>query len=327
MRSENTKKWEPGIAARLAILRADLERLGDERLQLLVTDDPTNCYLGTDTRGVTWLKVDCDPTTVALDEGAAAIRFFRLPTGYRIEVARSGSDESILVHLFEEVIELIRGGTSPGSAGAEAVRRWRELLARPAGPPLSNEGLIGLFGELEVLETILRIGGSLDYWTGWNLDSCDFRLPGRVLEVKSTTSANYRRIWIHGLNQLADPLDGSELILVLRRLESSPQGRSVPDLVDSILRLGVSQSMFLERLLDARYSEAHRASYLEKRFSSVEVALRRVDSNHPRLIPSMLVDVDLSCIDKIDYELNLNGVSNADLDVSLESLLLESLGK
>ena len=230
-----------------------------------------------------------------------------------------------MVHFFDEILELIREGGSPGDAGARAIQNWRELLARPPGAPLSDEALCGLFGELEVLEMVLRNSGSLDHWTGWNRDQCDFRLPQIVVEVKSTTSANYRRVKIHGLNQLADPIDGSELVLVLRRLEASVEGRSVPELIDDIVRLGASRSKLLDRLHEARYTEAHRAAYQEKRFVSVEVALRRVDASHPRLVPSMLSGVDLSAIDKIDYELNLNNDAAADLDTTLEALLIEHL--
>ena len=173
---------------------------------------------------------------------------------------------------------------------------------------------------------ILRHGGELDQWTGWNKDHCDFRLSGVVIEVKSTTSANYRRVQIHGLGQLADPEDGSDLILVLRRLESSPDGRSVPDLTDEIVGLGASRAVLLDRLSQIRYSEQHRTQYENVKFVSQEVALRRVDGSHPRLTPTMLAGVDLSGIDKIDYELNLNGDAVADLDIDLDGLIAEHLG-
>jgi hypothetical protein len=35
----------------------------------------------------------------------------------------------------------------------------------------------------------------------------------------------------------------------------------------------------------------------------------------------MLEGVDLSCIDSIDYELNLNGTAEADMDMDLDALL------
>ncbi|MEP2372301.1 PD-(D/E)XK motif protein [Ilumatobacter sp.] len=224
------------------------------------------------------------------------------------------------------MVQLLGEGHDPGDVGRTALQNWRDLLARPAGSPLSDNALVGLFGELEVLETILRHGGQLDQWTGWDKDHCDFRLSKLVIEVKSTTSANYRRVQIHGLGQLADPEDGSALVLVLRRLEPSPDGRSVPDLIESIVRLGASRSVLLDRLSNLRYSEQHKDHYDHSKFVSVEVGLRNVDDSHPRLVPSMLAAVDMSSIDKVDYELNLNGDAEADLDTDLDSLIARHLG-
>jgi hypothetical protein len=324
MSSDDAPVWTPSVAARLAFLRTEMARLNGDQLQLSVMESPTTCFLGLDSSGASWLGIVCDPKSVSTDDRAAAVQFKIRPDGYRIIVAPA-TPEPVLVHYFEEVIELVRTGMSAGDAGAQALQNWRELLARPPGAPLSDETLAGLFGELEVLEMLLQHGGTLDHWTGWNRDHCDFRLPGLVIEVKSTTSANYRRVKIHGLNQLADPMDGSDLILVLRRLESSAAGRSVPDLVEALVALGVSRAKLLDRLHEARYSEAHRAAYQDTRFVSLEVALRRVDSGHPRLVPSMLEAVDLSAIDKIDYELNLNNDAEADLETNLEALVAEHL--
>jgi hypothetical protein len=125
---------------------------------------------------------------------------------------------------------------------------------------------------------------------------------------------------------LADPEDGSELVLVLRRVELSPTGRSVPRLIEDIVHLGIARSALLDRLSRVHYSEQHRAEYESTTFVSQEVALRRVDDQHPRLVPEMLEDVDLSCIDKVDYELNLNGVAGADLSVNLQQIIKECVG-
>ena len=323
---EGPTGWTPDIGARLAVLRSTIEKPNTDHAELQIQDLPVDCYLGMETAGSIWLRITCDPSTVAIDDQAAAVRFTVLTDGYKVTIAPTAA-ESVTDHLLEEMVQLLGDEHEPGDVGRTALQHWRDLLARPAGSPLTDNALVGLFGELEVLETILRHGGHLDQWTGWDKDHCDFRLSKLVVEVKSTTSANYRRVQIHGLGQLADPEDGSDLILVLKRLEPSPDGRSVPDLIDAIVRLGASRSVLLNRLSQVRYSEQHRASYEHSKFVSLEVALRDVDSSHPRLVPSMLVGVDMSCIDKVDYELNLNGDAEADLDTDLESLLASHLGK
>lgn len=323
--SETSKAWVPSLGSRLAILRSDLAKTGADHAEIAIAGTPVDCFVGLESGGSVWIRIACDGASVSVDDRSADVRFVVKPNGYRIIVA-SRAAESVSTHFLEEVVQLINAGQAPGDAGRAALQNWRDLLARPAGAPLSESALVGLFGELEVLEMILRHGGQLDQWTGWNRDHCDFRLPKLVIEVKSTTSANYRRVQIHGLGQLADPEDGSDLILVLRRLELSPNGRSVPDLTDEIVRLGASRAVLLDRLSRIHYSEQHRAQYEQLKFVSQEVALRRVDNSHPRLVPTMLAGVDLSCIDKIDYELNLNGQAQADLEIDLEGLLSDHLG-
>lgn len=323
--SDSTNKWTPGLASRAAVLQNKLDNSDHEGIELEIPDLTTRTLLGLDRMGALWLNIECDPRVVDVDDASAAVRFDLRPNGYRITVAPTAS-QSVAVHFLDEVVQLIADGAPPGTAGRDALQGWRELLARPAGAPLGEKALVGLYGELEVLEIVLANGGDLDSWTGWNSDHADFRLSGLVIEVKSTTSSNFRRVQIHGLGQLDDPQDGSRLVLVLRRLESSADGRSVPDLTDSIVRLGAPRSVLLDRLAQVGYLEVHRSHYEQVRFVSEEIALRNIDSDHPRLVPSMLSNVDLSSVDKINYELNLNGTADADLGMPIEQLLQEGLG-
>lgn len=318
--SEPGQVWVPNAASRLAVLRAQLEHPGVDSVELPIQEAPCECHLGAETSGSFWMRITCDTRSVSTDDKAAAVVFSVSAHGYKVTVAPEASDV-VTGHLFEEMIQLLVEGHPPGDVARKALQNWRDLLARPAGAVLSENSLVGLFGELEVLESILKADGELGYWTGWNKDHQDFRLPGLVIEVKSTTSANYRRVRIHGLSQLEDPKDGSDLTLVLKRLDRSSLGRSVPEIVESLVRLGASRSVLLDRLSNTGYFDQHRSHYANLKFVSTEVALRKIDESHPRLVPSMLSAVDLSCIDKIDYELNLNGVADADLDVTLDELL------
>lgn len=325
MHPESPDRWTPDIGIKMEVLKAQVNRASVTEAELSIDDLPVECRLGVSVEGAAWITITCNPRSVSVDDDVAAVTFKIIGTGYRIRIAQS-APEATRNHLLEEMVELLGGGHPPGDVGRVAIRNWRELLARPHGTRLSDKALVGLHGELEVLETILEAGGKLDYWTGWNKDHCDFRLPGLVIEVKSTTSPNYRRVRIHGLAQLDDPEDGSNLVLVLKRLESSPEGRSVPELVDRAVSLGAVRSQLLEKLLEVGYHEHHRASYEDKRFVSEEAALRNIDDKHPRLIASMLTGVDMSSVDKIDYELNLNGSADADINQTIKELLIEHFG-
>lgn len=318
--------WKPDIGSRLAVLRAELRKPATSRVELPIPEAPVECRIGMDLEGSVWIRLFCDPISVTTDDQAAAVRFTLASDGYQVSLAPQ-SAEVVVEHLLDEMVQLLVAGHPPGDVGRTALQNWRDLLARSPGRPLSEDALVGLFGELEVLSSVLRHGGQLSHWTGWQHDHCDFRLPGLVVEVKTTTSSDYRRARIHGLSQLADPEDGSRLILVLRRLESSPTGRSVPDLIEEIVRQGVSRSKLLDQLSNLNYSDQHRALYDASRFISIEVALRRVDESHPRLVPSMLAGVDLSSIDKIEYELNLNGDAAADLPTDLDTIIRDHLAR
>lgn len=316
--------WKPDIGSRLAVLRAELKKPETDRVELPIPETPVECRIGMDLEGSVWIRFFCDPMSVTTDDQAAAVRFTMAGDGYQVSLAPK-SAEVVVEHLLDEMVQLLITGHPPGDVCRTALQNWRELLARSPGRPLSEDALVGLFGELEVLVSVLSHGGQLGHWTGWQYDHCDFRLPGLVIEVKSTTSSDYRRVRIHGLSQLADPEDGSGLILVLKRLESSPAGRSVPDLIEEIVRLGVSRSKLLDLLSNLNYSDQHRALYDSSRFVSIEVALRRIDKSHPRLVPSMLEGIDLSSIDKIEYELNLNGAAAADLPSELDTIIRNTL--
>lgn len=323
--SDDPNRWAPDIATKLAVLKSRLERTPDADAELVLDELPVSCRVGMSAEGNVWITITCDPRSVSMVDDLAAVGFGLTGKGYRIRVA-STAPEPARNHLLEEIVDLLKQGHPPGDAGYVAISNWRELLARPAGQRLSDQALVGLHGELEILESILDAGGELNHWTGWSKDHCDFRLSGLVIEAKSTTSSDYRRVRVHGLAQLDDPEDGSDLILVLKRLEASQDGRSVPDLIERLVKLGASRARLLERLTEVGYYEHHEASYENQRFVSTNVALRRIDDSHPRLIPSMLRDVGTSCIDKIDYELNLDGTADADLKTSIERILANHLG-
>lgn len=316
-------QWVPTVASRIAALRARLASGDDELVEALVPDTKMPLYVGSNREGDLWVRIVCDPKSVITDDLAAAVRFTILRDGYRVAVASSVA-ESIATRFLEEMIQLVQDGHEAGDAGRTALQNWRELIAQPVGLPLSDEALAGLFGELEVLEIVLEQGGTLGHWTGWSKDHNDFRLPNLVLEVKTTMSANYRRVRIHGLRQLAAPEDGSDLVLVLRRLEVSPTGRSVPDLTDALVKLGAPRPTLLECLSNVHYSEQHRSQYEHRRFVSQQLALRRVDDTHARLTPEILRPIDLAHIDKVDYELNLNDDAT-DLDTTLDELIEQVL--
>ncbi len=323
--SETEARWSPGVRYLLADLveRMEKENLSSGELQVL--NDPAVALIGRDISGNKWVRIECDREEVAMDDLTALVSFKRDARGYLV-IVNPNAPEKPGVRFLEEIVDLLVDGCPAGEAGKKALQGFRDLMAKPPGAPLEEHRLVGLFGELEVLETVLTLPeGKLEHWTGWERDHCDFRLPGLVVEVKSTLSADYRRVQIHGLGQLADPEDGSDLILALRRLERSPEGRSVPELAEAIIKLGASRFELFNNLADVGCFEQHFAEYEERKFVSQEIALRRIDEAHPRLTPEILAEVNRSQIDRVNYELDLNDERDSDLDMTINELLADHL--
>lgn len=324
--NETTKPWSPTVRSYLEVLKFEIADGKMANPEVPLPGLPVESTLGRNLEGDIWLSIQCDPESVSVDDSLALVSIKKWARGYQILVNGS-AEESAAVRLFEEVIELLGEAHPPGDAGRAALQNWRELLAKPAGARLSENALVGLFGELEVLSVALDHGGSLDWWTGWEKDRVDFRAPGLAIEVKSTMSAEYRRVKIHGLQQLAAPSDGSDLVLALRRLERSPHGLSLPDLINELCAKGVARSSLLERLSHVGYFETHQALYEGFRLVSQEVALRLVNDSHPRLTPDSLSSVNLNHIDRVDYELNLNDEHDTDLQIGIAELFENWVGE
>lgn len=137
--------------------------------------------------------------------------------------------------LIGDVLRRVEAGeTDCLVALSESLRNFEALLARAGG--ISRDEVIGLYGELFVLESLLLAGkAGAKAWIGANRQSHDIRLAALELEVKTTTS-NARHHFVHGLNQLT-PTPGHDLYVVSVRLGSpgGGGGRSLDGLVDDIL--------------------------------------------------------------------------------------------
>lgn len=114
---------------------------------------------------------------------------------------------------------------------------------------LSNGAIVGLAGELLVLDALCRrgvetaVGTIIDSWAGWRRSSRDFSLGATGVEVK-TTLAGTSSHFIEGVHQveLSDGSDGGppekRLYLISVGLQPTEAGKStvsVPQLVDRIL--------------------------------------------------------------------------------------------
>lgn len=206
-----------------------------------------------------------------------------IDTYIRIDCLEEGLSEPF-GFLANRVVDHLVGGATPSLACMDAVRDFRRLLSRAGGPLPSQEEILGLIGELLLINRLVRHRPEL--WKGWNGpmgSACDFSWGTLDIEVKASHLSGEPRITVNGLDQL-EPSDGRSLFLYHSILSANPIGTvSVPELADSVRAMIQEPEEFDERLLHAGYLQAQKDLWLEHRFTLHEVAMYAVTDDFPRI--------------------------------------------
>lgn len=154
---------------------------------------------------------------------------------------------TVFYRLADSVVERIRDRQESCAAAVQgALNDWQRLL-KPAAS-LSEEALRGLFGELTVLKLLAERNPvyAVDAWTGPEGHVHDFETPNGDIEVKATKREG-RAVEISSLSQL-DSLADSPLSLVRLRVENTPAGQTIGEMVDDLVALGCLRSVLLDKL-------------------------------------------------------------------------------
>lgn len=196
------------------------------------------------------------------------------------------------------------------------IRSWQQFMERPRDRMLSDAEETGLFGELKVVQLLIRSGRPasevLQLWKGPTNGLRDFALGAVDLEVKSTISPNGFPARISSLEQL-DDADEHTIYLLAQRFALDASGQSLPELIADIQEdVGEENHLSLGRsLLRVGYEGAFADEYV-RRFIPVNVRLYRVDQDFPRLTRSAVplsikaakYDLDLDLIDAPTVEMD-----------------------
>lgn len=222
--------------------------------------------------------------------------------------------------LANRVVDHLVGGATPSRACMDAVRDFRRLLSRAGGPLPPQEEILGLVGELLLINRLVRHRPEL--WKGWNGpmgSACDFSWGTLDIEVKASHLSGEPRITVNGLDQL-EPAEGRSLLLYHSILSANPIGTvSVPELADSVRALIQDPEEFDERLSHAGYLLEQKDLWLEHRFTLHEVAMYSVTDDFPRIRKTDFPDGCLpSGIARLRFDVML--VNAAHLRLSEEEL-------
>jgi hypothetical protein len=170
----------------------------------------------------------------------------------------------------------------------KVLNRWRELLERPAQSLLGPERVAALLAELTWVERVARLSASraLGVWRGPLNDRHDLSGPRCAVEVKSTIAREGRFVEIHGDRQLESDAD-LPLYLAFHRYERVQEnGVGLPDLVTSLLELGVDRLQLLSLLAKVGYDERDVDAYRQMRFREIESRTYAVTDDFPRIVPA-----------------------------------------
>ncbi|SEN73384.1 Putative PD-(D/E)XK family member [Nitrosospira multiformis] len=197
------------------------------------------------------------------------------------------------------------------------IHAWQDFMHREGDGVLSAEAEVGLFGELELLRTLISAGipalGAVHAWEG-PLDGVqDFRIGTGAIEVKSTLSSGCFIALIGSLDQLDDSLVWP-LFLAGIRLVLSSSGRTLPQQVSEIRKQMSSEPAALVAFDSCLISGGFLAGAAERytrKFLLERIRILRVCEDFPRLTRANVA----SGIRKARYEVDLDMISTSDVEI------------
>lgn len=232
----------------------------------------------------------------------------------------------VFAALADDVIARVRSSNDePFRVMLAALDDWRRLF-RPARE-MSVDRARGLFGEMLVLKRLAQLNPSIapDLWTGPGKSDHDFTSARGDLEVKTSGSEGLSVV-ISSLDQL-DPQGSEALVLVRQRLLETPQGRSLGDMVEELVSLGVLRNVLVEKLQAAGFLLGVDAD--EHRFvEDGELVAWLVDEDFPGLRTSDIPDVrrPSGTITRVSYTLDLAAAAEPMSSEHLEAHLRSMVG-
>lgn len=195
--------------------------------------------------------------------------------------------------------------SDPDVRAAAVLDRWRDLFKSQPAAGISQSERMGLFGELSLLEELVRRSpGAIKTWGGPSKARHDFVSDQLDIEVKATIERQATSIQIHGLEQLSS--SGTErLSLFVYVVERVPAGGDrLADIVDRILKAGVEPPALYDKLNAVSIGPAD----LDRDDVRLRTTARRayiVGADFPRLTADAMVTWPVAGIVAVQYVVDL----------------------
>ena len=214
--------------------------------------------------------------------------------GVRIGMTLQDSDlsKSFSVMCYDLAERSRLADTTVSAAGIllNALENWSELFRKLPNEGLTREQVMGLVGELLVLEALLADtdlmpGVLIHGWSGPDREARDIGVNGTRIEVKAQRSTSSTKLRISSLHQLDER--GDRVFVILIRMTPSEQGRSLVDLVQDIQTLLSATplaALEFERKLALSGMTAD-AGFSREPYSEDQRLVYGVTQAFPRLVP------------------------------------------
>lgn len=221
-------------------------------------------------------------------------------------------------HIVDDILESLEPDKGdPATVTRQTLDRWRELLREERPRILGATSLTGLFGELYFLDQLVFHHGpsALAAWTGPLGNRHDFEFIGTSVEVKTTTGSNTMSVTFHGARQLERD-EERELYVLVYQIERTPEGVSVPGLLERLFNSGVSRVDLFQKLEMVGYYEQDAVHYSAVRFSVIGTKTVLVGTDFPRITRQTMVNQEiLDRISFLQYSVDMGPISSHELPI------------
>jgi len=197
--------------------------------------------------------------------------------------------DSIITDIAETVLS--RDPVVASRSFSERIEKWQSVFERFASDGLSREEQYGLYGELFLLQKLIRKilnhDAILKSWTGPHRSIHDFQYGHWSTEVKTSTGNRHQKIHISNERQL-DTSTTPELYLYHLSLDVRPMAaETLNTLVDAIFHMIYDDAGLMRRfssLLNLTgYFEHHRALYEDHGYILRQEMFYHVQGSFPRI--------------------------------------------
>jgi hypothetical protein len=213
----------------------------------------------------------------------------------------------VFAELAEEILRRIKEGDQPSKAVSASISDFRELLKENTREEIAESKILGLVGELQVLQLLTNYNThAAGTWTGPFELRHDFRRDVHAVEVKTSGRSDSTRIAVHGVHQMAAP-HGGTLHLVHIRLERVQSGElSVGTLFDALIDVGADKELVLRGLEAIGCTDPHAAEWNHHSFAIEGLKVYKVLDGFPRIVSSSFAERNIpDGVSALEYRIDL----------------------